>query len=132
MKELNNIESIEAEFGEIEVNSYLTYAQIQAIADKVGEFDTWSERQENLDILLVHFATNLTNDKIQEIGHVNLLCSGLIDKIKQTVKNFEKIEEAITYNESVQRALAKIVKELPTMLEPLKDVANRVNKPSKK
>ena len=132
MKELNLIESVKVNIGDVEVKPYLTYAEIQAICDAVMKFDTWAERQENIDILLLHFVTNIDDKDLEEIGHDTLLQSGLIDEVKKNVKNYNRIQEAIDYSESTPRALSKILKELPDLLKPLKDVANRANKSSKK
>lgn len=116
---------------EIKVKPYLTYAQIQAITNAVCKFDTWSEREENIDVLLLHAVTNLTAKEIEEYGHNALLESGIIDEVKACVKNYERIREAIEYTQSTQRALAQILKELPKMMEPLKKVVER-GKSSKK
>ena len=132
MKELELIESVNTTVGNIEVKPYLTYAEIQAICDAVMKFDSWAERQENIDILLLHFATNLTDKELEDLGHTTLLESGLIDEVKQIVKNYDRIQEAIDYSESTQRTLSKILKELPDIVKPLKDVANHANKSSKK
>ena len=132
MKELIKIDTVKSKIGDVEINQYLSYAEIQAICNTVMKFDNWAERQENIDILLLHFTTNLTNEQIEEIGHDTLLKSGLIDEVKQVVKNYNRIQEAIDYTESTQRALAKIAKQLPELLKPLKDVEKRVNKSSKK
>lgn len=118
---------------EIIVSPYLSYAQIQSIVNAVCKFDTWSERQQNIDILLLHFATNLTDDEIEEYGHEQLLQSGVIEEVKQNIKNLKQVYEAIEYTQSIQRALNQIAKELPTIMEPLKrTMMERGNKSSKK
>ena len=131
MKEIKAIESAKVCNGEIEVKPYLTYAEIQSICDAVCKFDSWAERQQNVDILLMHFATSITDEEIQEIGHEALIQSGIIDEVKQIVKNFDRIEEAVEYTQSTQRALAQILKELPVIMDPLKKVLNCASKPSK-
>lgn len=105
---------------EITVKPYLTYAQIQQIVNAVIKFDVWAERQQNIDLLLLYHATNLTKEQIEEYGHEELLCSGIIDEVKASVKNYSRIQEAIDYTQSTARALNQIIKELPTMLEPIK------------
>lgn len=115
----------------VNVKPYLLYSEIQAISDAVHKFDTWSEREQNLDILLLHFATDLTDKEIEEFGHDQLLQSGIIDEVRASVKNVGRIYEALAYTESVQRAMVQIAKELPKTLEPLKKVVER-GKASKK
>ena len=114
VQEVNLIEK------EIIVNPYLTYAQIQQIVNAVIKFDTWAERQQNIDLLLLYHVTSLTKEQIEQYGHEELLCSGIIDEVKANVKNYGRIQEAIDYTQSTARALNQIVKELPTMLEPIK------------
>lgn len=114
---------------EIKVKSYLTYAQIQSIVNAVCKFDTWAEREQNIDILLLHYATDLTDEEIEKYGHIILLQSGVIDEVKESVKNFNKIYEAIAYTESISRSLASISKQLPDIVEKVK---KNVIKSSKK
>lgn len=114
---------------EIKVKSYLTYAQIQSIVNAVCKFDTWAEREQNIDILLLHYATDLTDEEIEKYGHIILLQSGVIDEVKESVKNFDKIYEAIGYTESISKSLASISKQLPDIIEKVK---KNVIKSSKK
>ena len=110
---------------EIIVNPYLTYAQIQQIVNAVIKFDTWAERQQNIDILLLHYVTDLTDDEIEQYGHDCLIQSGVIDEVKANVKNLNQVYEAIEYTQSTQRALNQIVKELPKIMEPFQKVIKR-------
>lgn len=126
VQEVNLIEK------EITVNPYLTYAQIQNIVNAVCKFDVWAERQQNIDILLLHYVTDLTDEEIEEYGHEALLQSGIIDEVKANIKNLNQVYEAIEYTQSTQRALAQIIKEMPKMLDSLKKVMERGNKPSQK
>lgn len=121
MKEIKIQETIQLE-DEINVNPYLTYAQIQQIVDGVKTMDNWAERQINIDIGILYHATDIGKDKIEEFGHDVLLQSGLIDKVKSKVKNVSQIYEAIEYTESTQRALAQILKQLPELSKKLEKV----------
>ena len=133
MKELKEMEATRAKVNEeIRINPYLTYAEIQAICSEVNKFDNWADREQTLDILLLHYATNLTDKEIGELDHIKMLKSGLIDEVKNTVKNFNRIQEAIDYTQSTQRALAQIVKQLPEIMAPLKKAVKNANKSSKK
>lgn len=117
---------------DITVKRYLTYDQIQFIVNTVCQFDSWAEREQNIDILLLHYATDLSDTEIEEFGHSALLQSGVIDEVKASVKNYNRIHEAIDYTQSTARAMNQIVKELPKLLEPLKKVTERGVKSSKK
>lgn len=113
---------------DIHVRRYLTLAQIQKIVNAVKIFDMWSERQQNIDLLTLVYATDITPEQIEELGHDILLESGLIDAVKAKIINFGDVQKAIDYTESVQRGVSQIVKELPNLVKSLSPVANRVIK----
>lgn len=123
VQEVNLIEK------EITVNPYLTYSQIQNIVNAVCQFDSWADREQNMDVLLLYYATNLSKEDIEEYGHEALLQSGIIDEVRANVKNFGQIREAIAYTQSVEKSLAAISKQLPKIVE---DVKKNGFKPSKK
>ena len=123
LQEVNLIEK------EITVNPYLTYSQIQNIVNAVCQFDSWADREQNMDVLLLYYTTNLSKEDIEEYGHEALLQSGIIDKVRANVKNFGQIREAIAYTQSVEKSLAAISKQLPKIVE---DVKKNGLKPSKK
>lgn len=114
---------------EITVNPYLTYSQIQNIVNAVCQFDSWADREQNMDVLLLYYVTNLTKEDIEEYGHEALLQSGIIDEVRANVKNFGQIREALAYTQSVEKSLAAISKQLPKIVE---DVKKNGLKPSKK
>ena len=120
MKEIKLIDSVYLKDFDVKVNPYLTYAQIQNIVNAVCKFDTWAERQQNIDILLLHYATDITDNKIEEYGHDQFIQSGIIDEIKTNIKNLNQVYEAIEYTQSTQRALAQILKELPKIVGPFR------------
>lgn len=132
MKEIKLMDSVYLKDFDVTINPYLTYAQIQHIVDAVCTFDVWAERQQNIDILLLHYATNLTDSEIEEYGHEHLIKSGVIDEVKSKIKNLNQVYEAINYTQSTQRALNQIAKEMPKLFEPLKRVKEHGNKTSKK
>lgn len=105
------------------IKPYLTYAEIQAICNAVCKFDTWAERQTQIDMLLLHFATNITDEQIEKYGHEEFLTNRIIEKVRSEVKNFDSINEAISYTESTHRAVAQIINRMPEIaakLETLK------------
>ena len=131
MKEIKYENQVELlDFG-IKVNQYLTYSQIQQIVNAVIKFDTWAERQQNIDMLVLYHATDIGKDGIESYTHDEWLQSGIIDAVKNNIKNYIKIKEAVEYTESTQRALAQIIKRLPEMVGPLEKVMKN-GKPSKK
>lgn len=125
MKEIKNIDNIYLDKFGVEVTPYLTYAQIQMIVDGVCQFDVWADREQNIDVLLLHYVTDITDEEIEKTGHVAFLQSGLIDEVKSCVKNLDKVYKAIEYTQSTSRALTKIVKEMPKLMKPLEKVMER-------
>lgn len=131
MKELTKMTIYNDEY-EIEINRYLTYAQIQQICNAVRQFETWSERQKNIDLLLLYHATDMTQEEIENYSDEELLQSGLIDMVKETVKNYEDIYVAIDYTESISKAITKVAREMtkilksPDMKKKIDEVAKKV------
>lgn len=103
-------ESIYLEKFDVKVKPYLSYAEIQAISKAVNNFDSWAEREVNLDMLLLHFATDIGDNVIQDNGHEVLLNSGLIDEVKKNIVNMDRVYEAIKYMKSVERSLSQILR----------------------
>lgn len=115
---------------EITVNPYLTYAQIQNIVNAVCNFDNWADREQNIDVLLLYYATSFTKEEIEEYGHETLLQSGIIDEVKMNVKNFNRVHEALAYTQSVEKSLASISKQLPNVIKDV--ISKNGGKSSKK
>ena len=122
MKEIKNIDPIYIEKFDITVNPYLSYSQIQQIVNAVIKFDSWAERQQNIDILVLYHATNISKENIELYSHDQWLQSGVISSVKSNIVNYNKIEEAIQYTESTQRALSQIIQKFPELASNLKRV----------
>ena len=126
MKEIKGNQTVYLEDYDITVNKYLTYAQVQQIANAVvaasmdDSQDTWADRQTNIDMLVLYHATNIGKEKLEEIGHDDLLTSGLIDAVFRQINNAYSVYEAIDYIEDNQRAIGKMLKSLPKILEDSK------------
>lgn len=126
MKEIKGNQTVYLEDYDITVNKYLTYAQIQQIANAVvassvdDSDDTWANRQTNIDMLMLYHATDIGKEKLEEIGHDDLLTSGLIDTVQFRIENYHEIYAAIDYIENNQRAISKMLKSLPKVLEDSK------------
>lgn len=131
MKEIKNLEPVYLEEYDIHVNRYLTYAQIQQIVNAVIKFDTWAERQQNIDMLILYHATDIDAKKLEEIGIDTMVASGVLDMVKNCVENLWDIEDAIRYTESTQRALAQIINKLPEYSKQIEDVIKNGGKNKK-
>ena len=132
MKEIKAMDKVYLEEFDVYVNPYLTYAQIQAIVNGVKSLDSWAEREQNIDMCVLAFATDIPTEKLEEIGHDALLQSGLINAVCGEIKNLFSVYEAIEYTESTKRALAQIIKALPKYQEQLDAVVKKYGKPSAK
>ena len=134
MKEIKGNQTAYLEDYDITVNKYLTYAQVQQIANAVvaasmdDSEDTWANRQTNIDMLMLYHATDICKEKLEEIGHDDLLTSGLIHAVREQIKNYYEIFEAINYIEDNQRAIGKMLKSLPKILEESKGLQSLMKK----
>ena len=134
MKEIKGNQTVYLEDYGITVNKYLTYAQIQQIANAVvaasvnDSDDTWANRQTNIDMLMLYHATDITKEELEKVGHDDLLTSGLIQAVREQIKNYYEIFEAINYIEDNQRAIGKLLKSLPKILEESKGLQGLMKK----
>lgn len=121
MKEIKRKDHVIEDFG-LRVYDYLTYAEIQAIADSVMKLDSWAERQTNIDMLVLAYATNLSMEELQKYGHDILLTSGLVDEVMYSIKNIDQLYEAINYAKSPSKLIGDIVKLWPKYQKQIEDV----------
>lgn len=120
MKDIKIQDPVYLEQYDIHVKPYLTYSEVQAIVNGIKQFDTWAERQQNKDMLMLAFATDMTAQEIEDVGADALYGSGLINEVRCNIKNYFDIDDALEYTESIQRSLTQIVKALPKITEQLK------------
>lgn len=132
MKEIKAMDKVYLEEYDVHVDPYLTYAQIQAIVNGVKGLDSWAEREQNIDMCVLAFATDIPTEKLEELGHDALLQSGLINAVMLEIKNLYDVYEAIGYTESTKRALAQIIKALPKYQEQLDAVVKKYGNLTKK
>ena len=130
MKEIKKENKLYLNDYDINVSPYLTYAEIQTIANKVKSLDSWAEREETIDMYVLYFATDIGKTNIDNYNHDTWLKSGVIDAVKSYIKNLEQITEAIKYEESPMRILMQISKEMPEFSKKLDEVLK--DAPSKK
>ena len=134
MKEIKGNQTVYLEDYDVTVNKYLTYAQIQQIANAVvatsanDADDTWANRETNIDMLMLYHATDIGKEKLEEIGHDTLLTSGLIEAVRYCIENLYNVDEAIDYIENNQRAINKMLKSLPKILEDSKGLQGLMKK----
>ena len=134
MKEIKGNQTVYLEDYDITVNKYLTYAQIQQIANAVvaasvnDSDDTWANRETNIDMLMLYHATDIGKEKLEEIGHDTLLTSGLIEAVRYRIENLYNVDDAIDYIENNQRAINKMLKSLPKVLEEAKGLQDLMKK----
>lgn len=126
MKELKELDYIYSQKFDINIKPYLSLSQIQKIINEVLQVDNFEERESIIDYLILCYATDIGQQKVDELGPDILLQSGLIDEVKNNIKNLNKLFEGITYHESAGKALREIAKKLPEDLnEMMKDVVHK-------
>ena len=123
-KEALNKETVYLEKYDIQVKPYLTYAQIQAIVDAVSSFDSWAERQQNIDMGVLLFVTDIGQEELEAIGHEELYTSGLVDAVVEKVENYYLIQEALDYTFSFTHLINKFTKAYPQYAEKLTEMIN--------
>lgn len=101
----------------VTVNRYLTYAQIQQIVEATMKFHTWAERQQNIDMLILVHATDMTVEEIEKYTHDELLQCSLIDEVMLHIDNVYKIYDAFEYHESTRRVLTQILSEINKFMD---------------
>lgn len=120
MKELKGLKTKYLENYDVEVNQYLTFSQIQEIINSVLQSETFEERENTIDYLLLVLCTNIEKEKVDELGPDIFVESGLMSEVKNSIKNIDKLYEGIAYHESTGKALREISKSLPIYLEEMK------------
>ena len=121
MKEIKRKIHYNEEF-DININYYLTYAEIQAIADSVVKLESWAERQTNIDMLVLKYATDIPMEVLQEKGHDILLTSGLSEDVMCSVKNIDQLYEAISYATSMNKFIGDVIKLWPKYQKQIEGV----------
>lgn len=119
---LEAIEEKKLEKFDVKVNPYLTLAQIQNIINNVSKFNTYAERQETINYMLLCYATDIGQDGVDKLDPELVVTSGLIDAVKDRIINLYDIEDAITYHESVGKALSEVAKSIPQLSEMISKV----------
>lgn len=125
MKQLKKMNAVYLEEYDVEVNPYLTTAQIQQIIDAVKKFDNWADREMNKNMLILFHATNIGQDGLEANDYELLETSGLIASVLKEIRNLDKIEEGLNYAESTHRALTQILVETKPMLEAFREKVNK-------
>lgn len=106
----------------VDVKRYLSYAEIQDIADGCIKLQTWAERYQNIDMLVLHFAAGVPVEELEKNGHDYYLQSGMIDAVSACVTNIFQIDEAIKFAESPIRLLSQLAKEMPEFSRKVDEV----------
>lgn len=112
MVELKTPEKVYIEKYDIHVKPYLSYDEIQVMLNGVDKLTSWAERQTNIDVLMLHFCTDITDKQIEEIGHEVLLASGVIDAVAREIVNMNEVYAGLAYNDSISREMKLIMKDL--------------------
>ena len=122
---MNTLDSNDMKYLEkygIGVHEYLSYAQVQAIAEAVTKFGSWADRAQCYDMLMMLFVTDIGKEELEKHTHEELLRCGMIDAVKHEIHNLHDIDEAIKYMESLSTVAMSLIREYqknPDMLKNL-------------
>lgn len=108
----------------ININQFLTYAQIQKIIETTMQYKTWAERQTNIDMMILCYATDIGVDVVQATGIDAFVESGLLDEVYSVVENIHQIYMGLEYHESVAKALFELSEKLPEIKQTLSKELN--------
>ena len=125
-------EPVEIEEYGIKVNQYLTYSQIQSIVDGLKKLDSWAEREQNIDMLLLIYATNRTAEEVNNYNHEHWLKTGIIEEVHDRIENIFQLYDAIKYEESLKKSITQIARELPRFSNKVDEVMKNASITSKK
>lgn len=124
MNEIKNINKIYLDEFDIYVEPYLTYDQIQKISESIATQEDWAVRQQTMDMLILYYATDISKEEMEQVGHDDLLKSGVIDTVKNSINNLNQVQEAIDYIQSPIKALKQFSDKLPEFKKSLQEVIN--------
>ena len=113
MKELKELDYIYLEDFDIEVCPYLSLSQMQKIINEVLLVENFEERESIIDYLLLCYCTNIDKSVIDDLGSDIFIKSGLMDAVKENIKNLNKLNEGIAYHESTGKAIRLLSKRIP-------------------
>lgn len=116
---------------DVHVSTILTTAQIQQIANGIHTSDDWARREANKIMLVLFHTTDIDEETLQSYDFDVIEQSGLAQAVIKEITNFDKIDEALGYMESTNRAVNQILVGLKPVLDKVSE-AKRRDKSSKK
>lgn len=131
MKELIKKDTVYLPEFDVNVNTILTTAQIQQIANGVHTSDVWAQRETNKIMLTLFHATDIGEETLQSYDFDVIEQSGLAKAVIKEITNYDKIDEALGYMESTNRAVNQILVGVKPLLDKAAE-AKKVGKSTKK
>lgn len=113
------IKKVKLEEYDIEINNYLTYAQIQQIVNSALHCENWAERQQTIDMLMMYHSTNISLEELEKFGHDVLLQSGIIKAVQDNIENYYQILQGIDFYNSWIKVLTDFAKQMPSTMEKI-------------
>lgn len=117
---------------DVHVSTILTTAQIQQIANGVHTSDDWAQREANKIMLVLFHATDIDEETLQSYDFDVIEQSGLAQAVIKEITNYDKIDEALGYMESTNRAVNQILVGVKPLLDKVAEAKKVGNKSSKK
>lgn len=132
MKEIKNINKIYLDEFDVYVEPYLTYDQIQKISESIATQEDWAVRQQTIDMLILYYTTDISQEELEKVGHDDLLKSGLIDEVKSSIKNLIQLQDSIDYIQSLPKALKQISQKIPELKKMMQEIVLKNGNTNKK
>ena len=132
MKELIKKDTVYLPEFDVNVNTILTTAQIQQIANAVHTTDNWAERKINKIMNTLFQATDIGAETLQSYDFDVIEQSGLAQAVIEKIVNYDKIDEALGYMESTNRAVNQILVGVKPLFHKIAEAKKVGNKSSKK
>lgn len=118
---------------DIHVKKYLHPEQIQNIIQSLKEFKTWASREQNINMLILYYVTDIPKEELEKMDYSLIVSSGMMDAVKQNIENLQDLYNGIEWTESLQRSFSMFLKEAPALLKPLQKILEeRTNNASRK
>lgn len=97
----------------IDVKCYLGYDEIQHIVNTTMPIENWNNRQENIDLLVLHYAAGIPVEELNNTDPDVYLKSGLVYAVRNCVVNYDDIAKGIEYHTSISKLLYELTSKWP-------------------
>lgn len=131
MKELEIKQDIYLEEYDVHVHPYLSLAEIELIVKGVcsTENKSYSDRKMTEDMLIMFYGTDIGKEQLEAVDYDTLYRSGLIDTVRCNIMNLYRVQEAVSYMESIGRIMSELAPQIAPLVQKFGDnIGENTNK----